>query len=97
MNRPTPETVRQFASQTRYLSVSDRQTIARILPLEETPDYLLGLLVGLRIACEATDQQRRVLGKVVAILAERVVNTPGGMPNEINVTAAREIRAEIAK
>ena len=100
MNRPTPDTVRQFASQTQHVNVSDRPIIERILPLEETRDYLLGLLVGLRIACEATDLQQQVLGKVVAVLAERVQVTPALATkfvtcSEFSEVLARDLAAEL--
>jgi hypothetical protein len=72
-NRPTAAQLEQFASQTAHVSVAELRAIEKLLPIEETPDFLLGLLVGLGVGYEADEQQREALGKVIAVLAERIL------------------------
>ena len=67
--------LRQFASQVHAVSVAELRAIEEFLPIEETPNFLRGLLAGLGVGFQAMDDQRAQFGKVIAVLAERILNS----------------------
>lgn len=73
LSRHTDAQLRQFASQLSAVSVTALRDAERFLPVEETEDFLHGLLCGLGVAYQATEEQRKAFGPVIAVLAERIL------------------------
>jgi len=60
----------QFAKQGRLVPEAQRNTVSASLPLEETPDFLHGLLAGLASGYALTNDP--TLGLAVALVSERI-------------------------
>ncbi|HIC89975.1 MAG TPA: hypothetical protein EYP04_11325 [Anaerolineae bacterium] len=58
----------------QHVSVAALRDGEAYLPLEETEDFLHGLLCGLGVGYQADEQQRAALRVVIAVLAERILS-----------------------
>ena len=75
-HRHSEEELRQFAAQVKSVSVAELRVIEEILlPAEATREFLEGYLMGLGVGYQADEDQRPYIGKVIAVLADRILKT----------------------